>query len=209
MLNRFLLIVFAIVLLVGGIAATAQSDLGDSFSGQDLHLAAPTMTIYKPTDTGTGHILVFEQGFSMSIGDNHLAAESAVVWLETITAEHLGTTSLDYNAQVFLQKNVSIRRGKAARTTDISRVVVERGQALVARFLITGQVYATAEKQLTGSIAELEELAIYQNALAAVAAPLKHRRIESATGCHSNQQKQKKTSATTGFHPWFLAKFGE
>jgi hypothetical protein len=178
MLNRFLLIVFAIALLVGGVAATAQSDLGDSFSGQDLHLAAPTMTIYKSTDTGTGHILVFEQGFSMSIGDNHLVAESAVVWLETITAEHLGTTSLDYNAQVFLQKNVSIRRGKAARTTDISRVVVEHGQALVARFLITGQVYATAEKQLTGSIAELEELAIYQNALAAVAPIRTERKID-------------------------------
>ncbi len=77
MLNRFLLIVFAIVLFACGVAATAQSELGDSFSGQDLHLAAPTMTIYKPTDTGTDHILVFEQGFSMSIGDNHLAAESA------------------------------------------------------------------------------------------------------------------------------------
>jgi hypothetical protein len=169
MLNRILLNVFAIVLFAGGVASTAQSELGDSFSGQDLHVVAPTMTIYKPTDAGTGHILVFEQGFSMSIGDNHLAAESAVVWLETITAEHLGTTSFDYNAQVFLQKDVSIRRGKAARTTDISQVVVEHGQALVARFLITGQVYATAEKQLTGSIAELEELAIYQSALAVVA----------------------------------------
>jgi len=180
MQNRLWIAIFAAAtLLAQQITAGTLEDAG-LFAGQDLHLAAGRMTVHKSLDpAGDEHILTFEEGFSMSIGDNRLTSNSAVVWLRTIATDYLGTRRIDYNAQVYLQGNVSVKQGKGARTTDLSQVIVERGEALVARFLVNGEIFVTADEHNIGSVPELEELQIYKNAVAAIK-PVRHEPVIGA-----------------------------
>ena len=166
--------IFTAVALLAGQAPAEAAQPGESFAGQDLHLTAFNMTIYKSPDMADDeHILVFEGAFSMSIGDNRLSSDGAVVWLKTVSSDYRGTIRIDYNAQAYLQANVSVKQGKGARTTDLSQIVVERGEALVARFLVSGEIFATADEQNIASPSELQDLQIYQNAVAAVK-PVRH-----------------------------------
>lgn len=174
MQNRLWIAIFAAATLLAQQVAAGTLEDAELFAGQDLHLAARRVTVHKSGDlAGDEHILTFEEGFSMSIGDNQLTSDSAVVWLGTIAADYLGTRRIDYNAQVYLEGNVSIKQGKGARTTDLSQVVVERGEALVARFLVNGEIFVTADEHNIGSVSELEDLQIYKNAAAAIK-PVRH-----------------------------------
>jgi len=179
MQNRLWIAVFAAAtLFVHQAGAQMRQDAG-LFAGQDLHLAAGKMTVHKNGDPGDGeHILTFDDGFSMSIGDNRLTSNAAVVWLRTIATDYLGTHRIDYNAQVYLQGNVSIKQGKGARTTDLSQAIVERGEALVARFLVNGEIFVTADEHNTASVSELEGLQIYKNAASAIK-PVRHEPVIS------------------------------
>jgi hypothetical protein len=174
MQNRlWIVILTAGALLVAGLPA-AYAERDELFAGQDLHLAASLMTVYKGPDLPTDeHILVFEGTFSMSIGANRFSGDSAVVWLKTTSEYYRGNIRLDYNAQVYLQGNISVIQGKGARTTDASQVVVERGEAMVARFLVSGGIFATADERDSAAVSELAEVQLYQNAMAAVE-PVRH-----------------------------------
>ena len=127
MQNKLWIAVLAAVILSGQYVGAEALDGAEFFAGQDLHLAAGRMTAYESGDFADAeHILTFADTFSMVIGDNQLASDSAVVWLRTITADYRGTRRIDYNAQVYLQGNVSVKQGRGARTTDLSQSVVER-----------------------------------------------------------------------------------
>ena len=172
MQNRLWLTVLITVAMAAGQCVAAQNVIEEAFAGQDLHLTAGTMTIYQPgpdnqpPDEYGDHILLFEDGFSGTIGDNHLTSDSAVVWITLKSAEHLGVAHLDYHAQLYLEKNVSVQKGDAAKTTYLNQMVVERGEALLASFLVTGEVFATVQTRTEESATELKKLAIYKNALA-------------------------------------------
>jgi len=180
MQNRLWIAIFAAATLLAQQVTAGTLEDAELFAGQDLHLAARRMTVHKSGDpAGDEHILTFEEGFSMSIGDNQLTSDSAVVWLGTIATDYLGTRRIDYSAQVYLQGNVSIKQGKGARTTDLSQVIVERGEALVARFLVNGEIFVTADEHNIGSVSELEDLQIYKNAAAAIK-PVRHEPVIGA-----------------------------
>jgi hypothetical protein len=169
MRNRLWIAIFSAAILLGQQVAAGASEHTGLFAGQDLHLSSGRMTIHKSSvQGGEEQILIFEDDFSLSIGDNHLAGDRAVVWLRFVSTDYLGTRLVDYNAQVYLEGNVSIMQGKGARTTDLSQVVVERGEALVARFLVNGEVFATSDDQNTASVSELEALQVYKNATVAI-----------------------------------------
>lgn len=147
---------------------------GEYFAGQDLHIQGQTLSIYKGPELKDTHVLVFDNGFSMTIGDHRLSSDRAVVFLRTLATEFRQVSHIQHDARVYLEHNVSIAAGKAARTTDLSQVVIDRGEALVARFQVTGQVFATAEDHRMGAPGDLSNVPLYQNALA-VMAPVKTR----------------------------------
>ena len=174
MQNKTFFVVCSCVAVLSYPILAEQAELGKFYPGQDLHLVAPRMTVYEAEEADSSkHILLLENGFSMSIGANRMQSDSALVWLNTVTSEYRGRVSIDYNCQVYLKGNVSIQRGRTARTTEISHVTLEQGQVMVARFLISGEVFATANEQLSASVSELEGLNIYQAALEAFA-PIQH-----------------------------------
>jgi hypothetical protein len=132
------------------------------FAGQDLHLQGGSLVSYQPS-TGE-YTLVFENGFSMSIGANRLSSDSAVVWLEAVSTEYHGRIRIDYNATVYLQGRIKIERAEAAKATALSEKVIEEGKSMVVRFAVSGEIFATADKR---EVADPRGLEIYQKALTA------------------------------------------
>jgi hypothetical protein len=150
-------------------AQAANSDASGVFAGQDLHFNADKLTTYQVDPLVAGdHVLYFDGAFSMSIGSNQLTSDSAIVWLKTISDEHRGTKTVDYNAQVYLEGNVSMVKGKLSRTTDIGQLIVDQGQVMITRFLVSGEIYATAQTREEGIFGELKTLDIYRKALLSV-----------------------------------------
>jgi hypothetical protein len=148
--------------------------LGEYFAGQDLHLTGGELTIYSGGELKSTNVLIFENGFSMTVGDNKLASERAVVLIRTLSSDYRDVTHVDYDVRAYLEENVSIKGGKGKLTTDVSETVIDRGAALVAGFQVTGQVFANAESHKTGTAAELTNVELYGKAVATLA-PVKSR----------------------------------
>ena len=132
-----------------------------SWVGQDLHLQGRELISYQ-LSTGE-HTLVFRDGFSMSIGANQFFSDSAVIWLRSETAEFRGRVRIDYKAKVYLQDNVSVEKGRGARTVDLSRTVVKEGEAMVVQFGVSGEVFVTADKR---EVTDPRGLELYKKAQA-------------------------------------------
>ena len=174
---RTLFILVLLVLLSGTVRSAI--DGGDqpiprasAFVGQDLHMAGRAVISHQ-LSTGE-HILVFRDGFSMSIGANEFSSDSAVVWLvpgsggmaESAVRQGQkvsGGARVGYKAKAYLQGSVSVKKAKGARMTDLSETVLEQGQVMVVQFGISGEVFVTADKR---EIAEARRLELYAKAFA-------------------------------------------
>ncbi|MBM4104484.1 MAG: LPS-assembly protein LptD, partial [Planctomycetes bacterium] len=156
-------LVLWMAVLVGGFAANDGSDSAQLLAGEDLHIQAPRMWACRQTQTPDEHILLFENGFSMSIGDNQLSSRNAVVWLRAWGGGQPGFSSQTYyQAQVYLETDVSFRQGKRAKTTSLEQVIMEDGYSLLVRFLVSGEVFATADEQKELACEELQKQDLYQ-----------------------------------------------
>ena len=167
MRRKRLFVLVMLVFLPATVSLAVESGVpshrAEAFIGQDLHLAGAEVISYQAS-TGE-HILVFQGGFSMSIGANQFSSNSAVVWLESIATEFRGPVHIDYKVRVYLDGNVSVKKGRGAKTTDLSQRIVEKGQAMVVRFSVSGEVFVTADKR---KITDPRGLELYKRALTAV-----------------------------------------
>ena len=150
------------VLSLQTIAFAIDKPEAQIFNGQDLHLAAQELLLSKPA--ADKHILVFTNNFEMSIGANSFSSKQAVVWLQSIDQSYAGRVSKAYLAQVYMQGDVSIKKGPAALTTDIT-TAFSGGNELVTRFVVNGEIFATAHERKEGDANGLE---IYQKAAQAL-----------------------------------------
>jgi len=164
--NRLFILV---VLVLSPVAASSGVESGVStpkaevFVGQDLHLAGHELISYQPSTAE--HILVLQDNFSLSIGANQFSSAKAVVWLKAKPIESRGRVRIDYEAKVYLQGNVSVKKGRGAKTTSLSQTVIEKGKSMVARFAVSGEIFITADKR---EIADPRGLELYKTAVAAV-----------------------------------------
>ncbi len=128
MQNRILFIIPGFLsLLSGTISSAIESDRARAFVGQDLHLAGKEVISYQISPVE--HTLVFQNGFSMSIGANRFSSNSGVVWLETVRCSaQARQVRIDYKARVYLQGNVSVKKDEGAKTTELSQTVIEDGR---------------------------------------------------------------------------------
>jgi len=140
-----ILVIFPILVLQVASASLAKGQKAEVFVGQDLHIAGQELISYQ-LSTGE-HTLVLQNGFSMSIGANQFSSDSAVVWLESVAIEFRDRIRIDYKAIVYLQGNITARKAKGARTTDLSQTVLEKGQTMIVRFEVSGEVFVTADKR--------------------------------------------------------------
>ena len=166
----FILIIFSIAALLPEAVFSAIESGGPgqktwAFISRDLHLAGRELISYQLSPGG--HTLVFQDGFSMSIGANHFSSDSAVVWLVSVPIESRGRVRIDYQATVYLQGNVSVKKAEGAKAAGLTQVMLEEGRAMVVRFGIRGDVFITADKR---QIADPRGLELYAKALAVVTA---------------------------------------
>ncbi|MHC4148602.1 MAG: LPS-assembly protein LptD [Planctomycetota bacterium] len=158
----FISVVF--FLLAGRASFAIERQAARPFIGQDLHVrGGELMSVQKSPGE---HVLVVQDGFSMSIGANQYFSDSAVLWLETVTTEFRGRVGVDYEARVYLAGNVSAKKGRGAKTTDLRETVIEEGRSRVVRFRVSGEVFVTVEKRSPGDPRQLE---LYKTAEAAIA----------------------------------------
>ena len=160
MARKYLFIIFLQVLLSANVSLGIEEERARAFVGQDLHLSGDKLISYQ-LSTGE-HCLVFPEGFSMSIGANRFLSESAVVLLESVPRRFRGRTRVDYKAKVYLRGNISVQKGRGARTTDLGRIELEEGGALVVWFEVSGEVFVTAAKR---EIADPGEMELYTRAV--------------------------------------------
>ena len=101
-----------IAVLVSGIADVPMDSTG-LLAGQDLQLKAPVMWACRQTQRPDEHVLLFENGFSMTIGDNYLSSQNAVLWLRAYGRDVPGMSNQSYyQVQVYLENDVVVRQGK-------------------------------------------------------------------------------------------------
>ena len=146
---------------------TAEGDKAAAFAGQDLHMQGQELISYRlsPVD----HALVFQSGFSLSIGIHQFSADRAVVWLGPNTAgipesgvtQSASESRIDYEATVYLQGNVSAKKPEGATTTDLSQTVIEEGRAIAIRFDVSGQIFVTSDNR---KITDPRVLELYREA---------------------------------------------
>jgi hypothetical protein len=133
---------------------------------QDLQLSGRQVISYRPdTARGGQHILVFEDGFSMSIGAEQFFSDKGVVWLKAGQTRYGGRGR--YEAQAYLAGNVSDKRGKGVGAVGLSRRVVEKGESMVVDYGVSGGVFVTADSR---EIEEAGSSEFYRKTLASVSA---------------------------------------
>jgi hypothetical protein len=174
---RTLFILVLLILLSGTAWSAIDSEVEPvpkvrAFFGQDLHMAGREVISHRLSTAE--HILVFRNGFSMSIGANQFSSDSAVVWLvprstqivESAVPQRLKVgdrSRIDYKAMVYLQGSLSVKKAKGARMTSLTGTVIEQGRVMVVRFGVSGEVFVTAEKR---KIADPRGLELYAEAFA-------------------------------------------
>ncbi|MBN2139284.1 MAG: LPS-assembly protein LptD [Sedimentisphaerales bacterium] len=141
-------------------AEAEQVEAVEAFAGQDLHVKGPAVMVHRLA--GGSHVLVFNGGLSMSIGDNQLSAGSGVVWLDRVAPEYTGQNRGVYTAMAYLRGGVNVRKGTVALTTDLRQIPVAGGQAQVVWFSVSGEVLVSADKRDVGDPQELE---LYKSAV--------------------------------------------
>jgi hypothetical protein len=136
-------------------------------AGQDLHLVAPLMIIPEglPADGRTR--LILDQGTTISIGDHQIASDRAVVLLTPRGESITGLEGKFYEALLYLEGNVSLTQGAKSRATVFNKGVVENAGSMAVRFLVTGQVFVTADMQQRLPIDAFGNQSPYPQALAA------------------------------------------
>jgi len=161
--TRKVLIFFALALLPAAASFAIESQSAQAFGGQDLYLQGRQLLSYQLITSE--HILLFQDGFEMSIGANEFSSDNAVVWLRSEPTELRGRVYTEVKVRAYLQGNISVKKGKGAKTTDLSETVVEQGRSMVVRFSVTGEVFVTADKR---EISDPRGLELYTKALTAV-----------------------------------------
>lgn len=157
---HFLLIAF---LAVEGLAASEPAQ-GNLFGAEDLHLKGKTLVSYQ--SSSTENILAFTDGFELSIGDNLLKSDKAIVWLDSQTTEYKGAVSVSYKVKVYLAGKVSVDRGAGSQTSglEVNKRVISGVESMIANFNVSGEVFATVENRI---VEDVRTTKLYHDALVA------------------------------------------
>jgi hypothetical protein len=163
MQKRALILLGLAVLLARPALSAIESQEARAFVGQDLHLSG--VEVISCQLSPIEYALVFQNGFTMSIGANRFSSSKAVLWLESARVEFAGQVRVDYRARAYLEGDISVDKAQGAKTTELTEKTIEQGAARVIWFGVGGEVFVTADKREAADVRELE---FYKKALTAV-----------------------------------------
>jgi hypothetical protein len=201
--KRIIGIIFILMSLLAGEGfCEINSSQAKYFGAEDLNIRGRSMTNFQTKEDE--QLLVFDKGFELTLGDNHLKSEKAVVWLNTIVTDNKGQQITEYKLTVYLQDKVNMNQGKAAKMSGVEtqNQIVEGAESLVAKFTVTGEVFVTADKRIAEDPRTSD---LYRNAQIATGqiqiTPPQEEETQTADaqtdtpGAQATQKKSKKTNA--------------
>lgn len=159
-----------LIVLVAGFEARGQAGqpptwgqqdmlaTGQHWLSQDLHLTAGTLLSSKAAPGQ--HLLLCQEGFTMTVGGRQYTSRRGLVWIAR------SGSSQGYQIQVYLAERVFSGRGGDGPGAGVTETVLERGQAVVVKTSISGEVFVTAD---TSDTANPRKLPLYKEALSAFA----------------------------------------
>ncbi len=139
---------FVVMLLLAGAlphAFSAEPQRVEAFVGEDLQLSGPAVVTFGSDSV---QVLLFAEGFSMSIGADEFGADRAVVWLDSQPQGRFGEVLV----RVFMRGAASNERSRAVRQPQMRLRRTESGLAQIAAFETTGQVFVTAATRAVADI---------------------------------------------------------
>jgi hypothetical protein len=162
-MRNYLIFVLVGLFAAGGFSVV-EPQQAKLFGTDDLHLSGKTMSSYQ--SSSSEHILSFTERFELSIGDNKLKSNEAIVWLNSQTTEYRGVTNINYKVKVYLQGGVTINKGPGSKASglELSKTVTSGVESMVAEFMVSGEVFATAENRIEQDVRTSQ---LYRNALVA------------------------------------------
>lgn len=144
MANSILVLISLVI--CNGMAAGPANAGPASLAGQDLHLTAPVLTVCQQPQENWSHVMLLEEGATIQIGDNTVSSQQAMVSLRPQHSDD-PTARVTYLAKVYVEGQVSIQKGRKAKTTPVQHFIVEGADVLITQFLVTGEVFAVADTQ--------------------------------------------------------------
>jgi hypothetical protein len=147
-------------------AAAVQSHAAETLpfpAGQDLRLSTSRI-IRTAQEFQDQSRLILEGQVEGSIGDNQFSAERAVVLLQ-LRGEASGLSEgRYYEAYLYLEGRVSLQKGSRSKMTVLSVPIAENARRLAVRFLVTGQVFVTAQEEETVAAEAFESEPLWERA---------------------------------------------
>jgi hypothetical protein len=126
-------------------AAAGATAYGGVMAGQDLHLSGQKLSQVSPAEGK--HIMLFEDGFDLTIGANKFYSDSGLVWIDTVRQAWAGRSEIEYEVRVYLEGNVKINKGANASATSFTEQTIATGQAMMTGFRVTGNVFVNTEQE--------------------------------------------------------------
>ncbi len=151
-MQKIALIAVVLALLCAAPGLCAE-DMASAFVGQDLHVSAAVMTTHGIA--GQRQWLVLGGGAKVIFGTWTFTAEDAVIRLDPVKTEYRGVQLLRYSAAVYLQGGAKVAGDSSMKTTHVSVAPITGRDALIARFEVSGRVFAKAATNRAKDPAEM------------------------------------------------------
>jgi len=158
MLKRRLVIMIGFSFLPAVVSLGMEKEKAGAFVGRDLHIAGGRLL---STQGRSGeHILIFEDGFSMSFGPAQLSSDEAVVLLQTVGGRIRGGCKAKVYLKGRVDKSIVSTAGRRQkgrfRRFGIESRAIEAGRAEVVWFDVGGEVFVTSDATRRGDVWGLE-----------------------------------------------------
>jgi hypothetical protein len=122
---------------------------GERWLSRDLHITAGVLL--RARVAPGQHLLLCQEGFSMTLGGRQFTSRRALVWISPGKAQTEGRPGKGYQVQVYLAGRVNSRKAGEEQDTDLAQIVLERDKAVVVKTSVNGEIFVTAEKNDTGN----------------------------------------------------------
>ncbi|HUT30333.1 MAG TPA: hypothetical protein VMX13_11130 [Sedimentisphaerales bacterium] len=181
-----------------GVASAVESKApqqeASASAGPDLYLAGQKVVSHE--QIADEQVLIFHDGFSMSVGSKQLSSNGAVVRLKVERAEFDGRVRANYRVEGYLEGNLSVRKGRGGEPANWSQKMIEQGRSMLVWCSVSGEVFVTSEDREIGDANQSE---LYKRAVAASSAVGHERVVRSEKAApESGTERAKKRPVEPG-----------
>lgn len=156
------------LLLTCGVSFAQSETVAPVLTKQDLHLRCPEIINYTSPPSPWDQVMGFSGGVVLTIGDNRLSGREGFLWLKLYGSSSRVAVERFYQVYVYLEGNVLLEQGPAAKTTAMRQTTVQGADAIATQFTVTGDIFAVCPHRDEVPFSVLRSDMMYQRGLAAM-----------------------------------------